>query len=127
MIENSYDASLVDSCPRYGTFLAIRKEIETSHYWGKCIGLHHANCQKNTGDGSRFALVRVREQAISIGKAAQAWAYLAGRDYVTPDDMKMVAKPSLRHRIQLSPHVELEGAAVDQIIEELVGSVPVPR
>jgi MoxR-like ATPase len=65
--------------------------------------------------------------AISIGKAAQAWAYLSGRDYVTPDDIKMVAKPALRHRIQLSPHVELEGLTVDQIIEELVGSIPVPR
>ena len=46
---------------------------------------------------------------------------------MTPDDIKIVAKPSLRHRIQLSPYVELEGAAVDQVIEELVGSIPIPR
>ncbi|WP_273128891.1 AAA family ATPase [Bacillus weihaiensis] len=65
--------------------------------------------------------------AISMGKAAKAWAYLSGRDYVTPDDIKMVAKPSLRHRIQLSPHIELEGTSVDQVIEELVGATPVPR
>ncbi|HEX7065249.1 MAG TPA: magnesium chelatase, partial [Bacillales bacterium] len=64
---------------------------------------------------------------ISIGKAAQSWAYLSDRDYVTPDDIKVVAKPALRHRIQLSPHMELEGVAYDQIIEELVGAVPVPR
>ncbi|APH03998.1 AAA family ATPase [Bacillus weihaiensis] len=65
--------------------------------------------------------------AISMGKAAKAWAYLSGRDYVTPDDIKMVAKPSLRHRIQLSPHIELEGTSVDQVIEDLVGATPVPR
>lgn len=65
--------------------------------------------------------------AISIGKASQAWAYLSGRDYVSPDDVKRVVKPALRHRIQLTPNVELEGTGVDQIIEELVGSVAVPR
>ncbi|WP_243291783.1 MoxR family ATPase [Bacillus sp. FJAT-47783] len=64
---------------------------------------------------------------IAIGKASQAWAFLSGRDYVTPDDIKMVAKPALRHRIQLSPHIELEGTTVDQTIDELVGSVSVPR
>lgn len=65
--------------------------------------------------------------AIAIGKTAQAWAYLAGRDYVTPDDVKLVARPSLRHRVQLSPYAELEGTNLDEIIQELVGSIPVPR
>lgn len=65
--------------------------------------------------------------AIAIGKTAQAWAYLAGRDYVTPDDVKVVAKPCLRHRIQLSPYAELEGTNLDEIIAALVGAVPVPR
>lgn len=65
--------------------------------------------------------------ALSLGKAARAWAYLSGRDYVTPDDIKILAKPALRHRIQLSPHMELEGLTVEEIIEELVGTVSVPR
>ncbi|MFA1819218.1 AAA family ATPase [Virgibacillus oceani] len=65
--------------------------------------------------------------AISIAKAAKAWAYLLERDYVTPDDVKVVAKPALRHRIQISPQMELEGVSLDQIIEELVGQVTVPR
>jgi MoxR-like ATPase len=65
--------------------------------------------------------------AISIAKTAKAWAYLLERDYVTPDDVKVVAKPALRHRIQISPQMELEGVSLDQIIEELVGQVTVPR
>lgn len=65
--------------------------------------------------------------AIAIGKTAQAWAYLLGRDYVTPDDVKLVAKPCLRHRIRLSPYAELEGINVDEIITSLVGAVTVPR
>ncbi|KGP74141.1 AAA family ATPase [Pontibacillus yanchengensis] len=64
---------------------------------------------------------------ISIAKVSRAWAYLAGRNYVTPDDIKMVAIPALRHRILLAPHMELEGATHDQIIQDIVGAVPVPR
>ncbi|MBX0358164.1 MoxR family ATPase [Halobacillus sp. Nhm2S1] len=65
--------------------------------------------------------------AIAIAKAAKAWAYLESRDYVTPDDVKKVSIASLRHRVILAPHMELEGVTHDQIIQELVGSVPVPR
>ena len=65
--------------------------------------------------------------AIAIAKTAKAWAYLLERDYVTPDDVKVVAKPALRHRIQITPQMELEGVGLDQIIEELVGQITVPR
>lgn len=65
--------------------------------------------------------------AIAISKAAKAWAYLSERDYVTPDDVKVVTPPALRHRIQLSPHSELEGMTTDAIISEIVGQVTVPR
>ncbi|WP_163539426.1 MoxR family ATPase [Gracilibacillus sp. YIM 98692] len=65
--------------------------------------------------------------AIAIAKTARAWSYLDGRSYVTPDDIKHVSLPSLRHRIQLSPYAELEGSNIDEIVQELVGSVTVPR
>ncbi|WP_058305869.1 AAA family ATPase [Gracilibacillus massiliensis] len=65
--------------------------------------------------------------ALAIAKTAQAWAYLDNRDYITPDDVKIVAIPSLRHRIQLSPYAELEGSDIDETIQELVGSIAVPR
>jgi MoxR-like ATPase len=59
--------------------------------------------------------------------AAKAWAWLAGRSYVTPDEVKAVAKPTLRHRLQLRPEVELEGATPDAVLDSLLASVPVPR
>ena len=65
--------------------------------------------------------------AIAIAKTAQAWAYIARRDYVTPDDVKQVVRPCLRHRIQLSPYAEVEGANLDDIIASIVGTIPVPR
>ena len=59
--------------------------------------------------------------------AAKAWAWLAGRDFVTPDEVKAVAKPALRHRIQLRPELELEGATADGVLDGILASVPVPR
>jgi MoxR-like ATPase len=59
--------------------------------------------------------------------AARAWAWLVGRDYVTPDDVKVLAKPALRHRIQLRPEAELEGADTDGLLDSLLASVAVPR
>lgn len=64
---------------------------------------------------------------IAIAKSAKAWAMIEGRDYVTPDDIKMVIRPVLRHRIILSPHIELEGGTSDQVIQEVAASIPVPR
>jgi MoxR-like ATPase len=59
--------------------------------------------------------------------AAKAWAWLAGRSFVSPDEVKAVAKPTLRHRLQLRPEVELEGGDPDAVLDGLLASVPVPR
>jgi MoxR-like ATPase len=59
--------------------------------------------------------------------AAKAWAWLTGRAYVTPDEVKAVAKPTLRHRLQLRAEVELEGATADGVLDGILASVPVPR
>lgn len=64
---------------------------------------------------------------ISVAEAARAWAFIHGRDYVTPDDVKSVIRPALRHRILPSPQLELEGGTSDQIIQDVVASVSVPR
>jgi MoxR-like ATPase len=59
--------------------------------------------------------------------AAKAWTWLSGRPFVTPDEVKAIAKPALRHRVQLRPEVELEGVGVDAVLDGLLASVPVPR
>ncbi len=126
VIESSFDEKYGSAILDMDTFISIRKEIESVTV-GESVLDYMMQIVRKTRDSESIRFGASTRAGISIGKAAQAWAYLAGRNYVTPDDIKMVAKPALRHRIQLSPHVELEGATVDQIIEELVGSVPVPR
>ncbi|MFZ3587772.1 AAA family ATPase [Bacillus sp. DJP31] len=126
VIEDSYDASQVHAVLDMEAFLTIRKEIQTVTISESVLDYIMQIVRKSRGSESiRFGAST--RAGISIGKAGQAWAFLSGRDYVSPDDIKMVAKPALRHRIQLSPHIELEGKTVDHIIEELVGSIPVPR
>lgn len=56
---------------------------------------------------------------------AQAW--LEGRDYVTPDDVKIVAPPLLRHRLILKPESQLDGVMMDSVISSLLKQIPVPR
>ncbi len=58
--------------------------------------------------------------------ASKAWAYLSGRDFVTPDDVKALTKPAWRHRIVVRPETELEGATPDGVLDAIVARVPVP-
>ncbi|HET6953326.1 MAG TPA: MoxR family ATPase [Acidimicrobiales bacterium] len=65
--------------------------------------------------------------AAMVLHAAKAWAWLAGRGFVTPDEVKAVLKPCVRHRVQLRPELELEGTTVEGVLDGILASVPVPR
>ncbi|WP_030556518.1 AAA family ATPase [Streptomyces exfoliatus] len=65
--------------------------------------------------------------ATALLSTARAWAWLTGRDYVTPDDVKALALPTLRHRIHLRPEAEMEGVTPDSVINSILAHVPVPR
>jgi MoxR-like ATPase len=65
--------------------------------------------------------------ATALLRAARAWAWLTGRDFVTPDDVKALAHATLAHRLGLRPEAELEGVDVDAVLASALGSVPVPR
>jgi MoxR-like ATPase len=65
--------------------------------------------------------------ALGLLHASKALAAFAGRDYVTPDDVKAVAPPVLRHRVMLKPEAELDGLRPDDVIHRLLGSIPIPR
>ena len=65
--------------------------------------------------------------ATALLLAARAWAWLSGRDYATPDDVKALALPVLRHRLALRPEAELEGVTADGVVSGVLDTVPVPR
>ncbi|RTZ67679.1 MAG: AAA family ATPase [Aquificaceae bacterium] len=65
--------------------------------------------------------------SISLIRAARAQAMLNNRDHITPDDIKDIALPVLRHRVGLAPEMELEGYSTDQIIQSVLEKIEAPR
>ncbi len=65
--------------------------------------------------------------ATALLATSRAWAWMSGRPYVTPDDVKALAHPTLRHRVQLRAEAELEGVTTESVLDTVLASVPVPR
>jgi MoxR-like ATPase len=65
--------------------------------------------------------------AISLVRSARAQALLDGRAFVIPDDVKGLALPALRHRIQRAPETEIEGLSHDDLITAVLTKIPAPR
>ncbi|WP_145478790.1 AAA family ATPase [Stenotrophomonas rhizophila] len=87
---------------------AVRIVAATRHFPGIALG---------AGPRGSIALVR----------AARAQAVLAGRDFVTPDDVREIARPALRHRIALAPELQIEGQTADDALTALLAKVEAPR
>jgi MoxR-like ATPase len=82
---------------------------------------------RRTRESRKVQLGASPRAGIAVLMASKAWALLDGRTFVTPDDVKLVARPALRHRILLSAQTELEGGTSDVIIQEALASAQVPR
>ena len=65
--------------------------------------------------------------SVSILVASKAFAAMNGRDFVTPEDVKFIAVPVMRHRVILTPESEMEGISSDEVIKEIIDKVEVPR
>jgi MoxR-like ATPase len=65
--------------------------------------------------------------AISLVRVARAFALLDGRGYAVPDDVKRAAIPVLRHRVSLSPELQISGQDVDGVLAALLRAIPAPR
>ena len=124
----------------------LRPEGPERHPRGGWLGGHHRRAQggRRASRDPRVAgyivdLCRATRQSPSLRLGAsprgatallatsRAWAWLAGRDYVIPDDVKALARPTLRHRLQLRPEAELEGVTPEGVLDGVLAAVPVPR
>ncbi len=74
-----------------------------------------------------FSLGASPRTSIMLLQAAKAWALLQGRGYLTPDDVRDVALPVLRHRVLLTPEAQIEGLDADHCIQTLLQQVAIPR
>lgn len=65
--------------------------------------------------------------SVALLNGAKAFAAISGRDFVTPEDIKFVTTPVLRHRIMLTPDKEMEGTTPDDVLKQIVDKIEVPR
>ena len=65
--------------------------------------------------------------SLALLHAAKAFALINGRDFISPEDVKHLALPILRHRVILTPEKEMEGITVDEMVDQLINKIEVPR
>lgn len=82
---------------------------------------------RRTRDDKAIELGASPRASIALVRAAQVIAASEGRTFVTPDDVKPMVAPVLRHRVMLHPDAQLQGITADERIEEILKAVPVPR
>ena len=80
-----------------------------------------------TRDAPALTLGASPRASVALLKLAQAAALLDGREYVVPDDVKLLAPPVLRHRIAVAPELELEGVTADQALRTILERIEAPR
>jgi len=97
---------------------SIRVESSIRDYIVRISEATRANVDISLGASPRATL--------ALYQVSQAWAALQGRDYVLPDDVKIITPHVLSHRLIIAPHAQLRGRNVNELISDIVGSVAVP-
>ena len=91
------------------------------------VGRYIVDLVRRTRTDPSLELGASPRASIAMLRAAQVIAASEARDFVTPDDVKAMAKPILRHRVMLHPDAELSGVSVEDRIDEILRAAPVPR
>lgn len=81
----------------------------------------------NTRNNANLYLGASPRASIAIMNSSKAFAAMQGRDFVTPDDIKKVTSPVLRHRIIVTPEREMEGFTADKVIQQIIETLEIPR
>ncbi len=124
--KNINDLNLIQPVFTKETLKQFREKVRTSHLDEK-VAHYITQIVNKTRNNSDLYLGGSPRASISIMIGAKAIAAISGRDFVTPDDVKMVVYPTLRHRILLTPEKEMEGKTPDDIIKTILERVEVPR
>ena len=106
--------------------VAARSQVDQVVVEPAVLGYVVALCRA-TRDSPSVELGVSPRGATALLHAAKAWAWLSGRSFVSPDEVKAVVKPTLRHRLLVRPELELEGVSADGVLDNLLATVPAPR
>jgi MoxR-like ATPase len=124
--KNINDLNLITPVFTKENLRQFREKVRAAHLDEK-VANYITQIVTRTRNNSDLYLGGSPRASISIMIGAKAFAAINGRDFVTPDDVKMVVTPALRHRILLTPEKEMEGKSPDDIIRSILEKVEVPR
>jgi MoxR-like ATPase len=110
-----------------GSALALAREAVTRIRLSDPLIDYIVDVIRATREHSSLEVGASTRAANMLAAAARAFAVLAGRDFVIPDDIKFLTLPVLRHRLTLSPSAEIEGLTADRILREVIDQTPAPR
>jgi MoxR-like ATPase len=106
--------------------IQLRQAVSTVHV-EPIVRDYVTRIVRATREEPSLALGASPRAGVALFLASRAEAFLSGRDFVTPDDVKALALPVLRHRVVLTPEAEVEGQTVDERLAGLLNTIPAPR
>jgi MoxR-like ATPase len=107
------------------TLLAMQRAVETV-YVSESVGRYMVDLVAATRESNRLQVGASPRGTLALLKLGRARAALAGRDYVTPEDVKAVGVPALAHRLTLRPELWVQRIRGDDVVRELLDTVPTP-
>ena len=105
---------------------AYRATINEIHVEDNLLS-YIAQIVDSTRNSSDLYLGASPRASIAILQTAKAFAAIQGRDFVTPEDIKSMAKPVIRHRVIITPEKEMEGLSSDEVTQQIIDKIEVPR
>jgi MoxR-like ATPase len=124
--KNINDLNIIQPVFTKESLKTLREKVRSAHLEEKVAG-YITQIINKTRNNNDLYLGGSPRASISIMIGAKSIAAMNGRDFVTPDDVKQVVYPALRHRILLTPEKEMEGRTPDDIIKSILERVEVPR
>jgi len=107
------------------TLLAMQEAVEHVHV-AESIGRYMVEIVRATRDSASTAVGASPRGSLALLKLSRCRAALAGRDFVTPDDVKVVAVPALAHRLMLKPELWVQRMSAEDVVREVLDTVPTP-
>ncbi len=120
------DVSKVTSCVKAETISMLQQHAASLEIDEKVVQ-YAINIVRATRKWPGISIGAGPRGGIALIRAARACAVVDGRNFITPDDVKKITLPAMRHRIILSPEMELEGVHVDRVLENILEKIEAPR
>jgi MoxR-like ATPase len=125
-LDRAVDEIVLSPVVDRATVLEMQRAVEQVHV-ARSLGLYMVDLVASTRSSSRVQVGASPRGTLALLKLSRCKAALAGRDFVTPDDVKAVAVPALGHRLMLRPELWVQRVSPDDVVQQSLDTVPTPK